>query len=65
MNSFSVWQWIIIILVGVIYGVPTARILRRAGRSRLWTIVAFIPLVNLVGFWVFAFTRWPTAPDSN
>jgi hypothetical protein len=43
----------------VIIGVPVANILHKAGRSRWWTILAFIPLLNLVGFWVFAFTRWP------
>ena len=31
-----------------------------AGRSRWWTILAFVPLVNLIGLWVFAFTRWPS-----
>jgi hypothetical protein len=34
-------------------------ILHRAGRSRWWTILAFVPLINLIGLWVFAFTRWP------
>jgi hypothetical protein len=36
-----------------------ANILHRAGRSRWWTILAFVPLVNLIGLWVFAFTQWP------
>jgi hypothetical protein len=31
-----------------------------AGRSRWWTILAFVPLVNLISLWVFAFTRWPS-----
>jgi len=22
-------------------------------------ILAFIPLLNLIGLWLFAFTRWP------
>jgi hypothetical protein len=30
------------------------------GRRRWWTILAFVPLVNLIGLWVFAFTRWPS-----
>ena len=41
-------------------GVPVAHILHRAGRSRWWTLIAFIPLLNLFGLWVFAFSRWPT-----
>jgi hypothetical protein len=43
----------------VLVGVPVARILRRSGRSRWWTIIAFVPLLNLIGLWVFAFARWP------
>jgi hypothetical protein len=46
-------------LLIVIFGVPIARILRRSGRSRWWTIIAFVPLLNLIGLWVFAFARWP------
>jgi hypothetical protein len=59
----SSWHWVMAIVMPllfiVIIGVPVANILHKAGRSRWWTILAFIPLLNLVGFWVFAFTRWP------
>jgi hypothetical protein len=47
------------LLLIIIVAVPVANILHRAGRSRWWTILAFVPLVNLIGLWVFAFTRWP------
>ena len=57
------WHWIMppimLIVLIVVVGVPVARILRRSGRSRWWTIVAFVPLLNLIGLWVFAFSRWP------
>ena len=43
----------------VLAGVPVASILHRAGRSRWWMLIAFIPLLNLIGLWVFAFSRWP------
>jgi hypothetical protein len=59
----SNWHWVMAIVMPllfiVIVGVPVANVLHRAGRSRWWTIVAFIPLLNLIGLWVFAFTRWP------
>jgi hypothetical protein len=45
----------IIILVGL----PVANIVHRAGHSRWWTILAFVPFVNLIMLWVFAFVRWP------
>ncbi len=35
------------------------RILHRAGRSGWWVLTMFIPLVNIIMLWVFAFTRWP------
>ncbi len=42
-----------------IVGIPVANILHRAGRSRWWILIAFVPLANLIGLWIFAFTRWP------
>lgn len=57
------WMWVMAIVMPllfiVIVGVPFANILHRAGRSRWWTVLAFVPLLNLIGLWVFAFTRWP------
>ena len=44
-------------------GIPVSNILHRAGRSRWWTILAFLPFLNLIGLWVFAFTRWPKAAN--
>jgi hypothetical protein len=44
----------------ILVGIPVGSILHRAGRSRWWLLVAFIPLINLIGLWVFAFSRWPT-----
>jgi len=43
----------------LLVGIPVANILHRAGRSRWWTILAFLPFLNLIVLWVFAFTRWP------
>ncbi|MGH6892319.1 MAG: DUF805 domain-containing protein [Dongiaceae bacterium] len=39
--------------------VPTIKILHKAGYSGWWIIVSFIPFVNIIMFWVFAFARWP------
>jgi len=47
------------LLMIIVVGVPVANILHP--RSRWWTILVFIPLLNLIGLWVFAFTRWPKA----
>ena len=57
------WHWVMPIVMPLLFiiivGVPVANILHRAGRSRWWTIIAFVPLLNLIGLWVFGFTRSP------
>ena len=51
------WLWFIVMIAVVIY--PVGRILSRIGFSPLWSIVMFIPLVNLIALWILAFTDWP------
>ena len=51
------WLWFIAMIAAVIY--PVGRILGRIGFSPLWSIVIFVPLVNLIALWIFAFTDWP------
>ena len=58
-----IMPWLMPILVLVVFGVPIAQVLHRAGHSRWWTLLAFVPLLNLVGLWVFAFARWPNLDD--
>lgn len=62
------WHWLMAaampLLFLILVGVPIANILHRAGRSRWWMILAFVPLVNLICLWIFAFARWP-AVDSK
>lgn len=35
------------------------QVLHKAGFSRWWVLVAFVPIVNLAGIWLFAFLDWP------
>ena len=69
-NAFAPpqWHWLFALIVPVtaiiLFAVPVANILRRSGHSAWWTILAFIPLVNLVCLWVFAFARWPALEAS-
>jgi hypothetical protein len=46
-----------IVLGIVLY--PLWRILRRTGHSGWWSLLVFIPLVNLCSLWLLAFVRWP------
>ena len=43
----------------VIVGVPIMQILKRTGFSRAWVLILFVPIVNLVFLWIYAFKRWP------
>jgi len=39
--------------------VPVTQILHRVGYNRWWAVLWFLPLINLISLWVFAFKRWP------
>lgn len=53
------WQLIILVVWILVIGFPITVILKRLEMNRLWVLVAFIPLVNLVALWVLAFKKWP------
>ncbi len=57
MNGFGMIFPLLAFLL--LIGIPAAMILGKAGYSRAWVILAFIPMVNLVALWVFAFAKWP------
>jgi len=63
MDSFSLMHWLVVfigiaflymIFLYVIIGIPVARILHRTGKSRWWSLLILVPIVNLIGFWIFA-----------
>jgi hypothetical protein len=62
----SIWNWLLTLFSAAIVGAPVMRILHRAGFSRWWVLLCFMPLLNLIGLWIFAFTTWPLdAATSN
>jgi len=60
MGSMSLVHWIIVLVILLIYLVPIIKILRKAGYSGWWCILLFIPLVNIVFLWIFAYADWPS-----
>ncbi len=56
----SHWLWFVVVAAVILY--PTGRILGRMGFSPFWSILAFIPLLNLIGLWIVAFAEWPEKP---
>lgn len=59
MGEISIFHWLIVVVYIAVLAVPIAKILSKAGYSGWWTIAAFVPLLNLVLLYVFAFSRWP------
>ncbi|VVE52881.1 membrane protein [Pandoraea aquatica] len=60
MDHLGIWHWLIVLLFTLIFLYPYARIIRRAGFSPWWVLVAFVPLLNIIMIWVFAFIQWPS-----
>jgi len=52
-----------------LFGVPAARILKRAGFSPWLALLVLVPTINVICLWVFAFVDWPAlkqdAPQSS
>ena len=68
MDTFSVWHWGIVAVIGVFYlgvGYLVARIVGRLGFSRWWAVVALIPYINVAGLCVLAFVKWPIERQSK
>jgi hypothetical protein len=63
MGSMSVWHWLImmvmLVMVPVIWIVPVWRIVSRTGYSGAWSLLGFVPILNIILLWVFAFSKWP------
>jgi hypothetical protein len=49
----------ILLVFAVLTIFPFFRIFQRTGRSGWWAILMFIPILNIIVLWVFAFARWP------
>ena len=59
MGTFSLWHWLIVLVIVGFFIWIYARIAQKAGFSGWWSLIMFVPLVNLVMVWVFAFIGWP------
>jgi len=55
--SFGNGIFAIAVVAALLY--PYIRIVRRAGYSGWWSLIMFVPIVNIIMLWVFAFAKWP------
>ena len=40
--------------------IPAWKVVSKAGYHGAWSLLIFVPLVNIVMMYVFAFSQWPT-----
>jgi uncharacterized membrane protein YhaH (DUF805 family) len=59
MGATGPWQAAVVLAYGLIFIVPVWRILRRIGISGWWSLLALVPVVNVIALWALAFIRWP------
>jgi uncharacterized membrane protein YhaH (DUF805 family) len=59
MSILHMWMALGTIAVFLIIIVPSARILRRTGHSGWWCLLIFVPMVNMLALWIFAYASWP------
>lgn len=59
MGSVSIVHWLLILIIAFVTVWPVYRILQKAGFSGWWSIIALIPLLNVIGVYVLAIVRWP------
>ncbi|HEV2300504.1 MAG TPA: hypothetical protein VGR91_02935 [Stellaceae bacterium] len=59
MGAFGLGAWLVMLAMALLFLYPIGRILDRLGVSPLWSLVALVPLLNLIALWVLAFADWP------
>jgi hypothetical protein len=38
---------------------PMGKVIHRTGYNGWWVLLWFVPVANLIGLWVWAYSRWP------
>jgi uncharacterized membrane protein YhaH (DUF805 family) len=59
MGNFSIFSWLVALVFIVIYAIPLVKILNKAGYSGWWLLLTFLPIINFIMLYVFAFADWP------
>ena len=65
MGHWSIVHWLVVLIYLVVIGLPVSITLCRAGFSRARAILSIFPLINVIGLWIFAFSKWPALNDKR
>jgi energy-coupling factor transporter transmembrane protein EcfT len=52
--------FLIYVIFGIAYLWAGVRIIQKAGFSGWWILTLFVPILNVIMFFIFAFTPWPS-----
>lgn len=55
MGSFSIWHWVVATIL-LTTPIPIGRLLTKTGRHWAWSLLYFVPLLNIIFLWVWAFS---------
>ena len=58
---------VVLMMVGVfvfVLLVSIAKLLRRTGHHAIWCLLALLPGLNFIAFWIFAFKPWPLRSEA-
>lgn len=59
MTGYGYGHWLFFVIMVAVVLYPAGRILNRLGFSPFWSLLIFVPLVNVFSLWVLAFSDWP------
>ena len=66
-KSFITFPFVLM-MVGVfllVLLVPIVKLLRRTCHHAIWRLLAILPGLNFIAFWIFAFKSWSTDKTSS
>ncbi|WP_402463111.1 DUF805 domain-containing protein [Isoptericola aurantiacus] len=56
---------VVYLLFALLVLIAYVRIIQKAGYSGWWVLIGLVPIVNVVMFFVFAFSRWPVLRERD
>jgi len=59
MELHDIWKWSLMLAWPLLVVLPVWRILKRTGYHGILALLVFVPFVNILCLWLFAFAAWP------
>lgn len=53
-GSWGPYHWVMFIVMAAAILYPIGLILKRLGYSPFWSVLVFVPMVNLIALWILA-----------